>query len=202
MVALTADHLPEDTEKRKKKKAALIFFLKYWKRLKSETERVAEELGVEASESGSSSSSSSGSSVKNIITGARGPVGLVTAVAVGVVAITSVLKSSAVEVTITNRGCQPITPQLVRQIDLPGLKLPSQTIADGQSATAVVPPLRLTVTSSQTNLRLSGFKLSFNFNIPETVDLLWNGQSLRDRQTSLNLGSQQHHQLVVDCKTG
>lgn len=76
IIELSAENLPAETEEQKKRKKALILFLKTFKDLKSEVKRVKIEI-----ESGQSSGSQISSFAK-IASLAKGPFGIITLVAI------------------------------------------------------------------------------------------------------------------------
>ncbi|MBI3366712.1 hypothetical protein HY041_03740, partial [Candidatus Roizmanbacteria bacterium] len=79
IIELSADHLPERDEKEKKRKKALLLFLKTWKDLKSEVIRVQKELITP--------SQSEWLHYGKIIKFAKGPFGIVTLTAFIIVGI-------------------------------------------------------------------------------------------------------------------
>lgn len=77
MVELTAEHLPENTEEEKKRKKALLWFIRNWKSLHSEIDRVKKEF-----ELGKKRGEQQVASAGKIVAFAKGPIGLTTAIAV------------------------------------------------------------------------------------------------------------------------
>lgn len=77
VVELTVEHLPEQTEEDKKRKKALLLFIKNWKQLKGEVERLKSEL----TETQQDTSVERATRIGKIITTAKGPFGLMTLVA-------------------------------------------------------------------------------------------------------------------------
>ena len=82
VLALTLGNLPEGTEKEKKRKKALLFFIKTWKNLRDEVERVRAEID---STSGQGANQQAASFAK-VAAFAKGPFGIVTLVAVVIAA--------------------------------------------------------------------------------------------------------------------
>ena len=96
VVELSAEGLPESTDKEKKRKKALILFIKTWKDLKSEVQRVRAEFD----KSQNQSSKGQAQSTARLMIGAKGAFGLVTVAAIVIVGGFSYFnskKSSTVE---------------------------------------------------------------------------------------------------------
>jgi hypothetical protein len=195
VITLAAEGLPEDTPQKKKRKKALLLFLARWKTLKAEVKRVRE---IHQSDGTKLEKTS------QVAHGARGPWGLLTALAVGVVAVGGVLaylNSAAVSVMIENNGCAPITPVIDAPVSIPGISLPSSTIDDGGQAEAKLPPLTVAVDGSRRNLiTLSTLGLTMNYELGgEGINLVFDGESLLGKQTTINLGESKTHDLVIYC---
>ena len=77
VIELSADNLPEETEKEKKRKKAIIFFIKSIKELKSEIERVKNEL--DAKSRGEQTTTETASKITARV---KGPFGLLTIAAI------------------------------------------------------------------------------------------------------------------------
>jgi hypothetical protein len=84
IIALSAEGLPEDTEERKKRKKALLFFINSFKNLKSEVERIDAEFAHEGA-SGNPSVQSQLTASGRILGFAKGPFGIATLIALGIV---------------------------------------------------------------------------------------------------------------------
>ena len=98
VIELAAGNLPAETEKGKKRKKALLLFIKFWKELKGEVERVRAEIDWAKGQSANQQAAS----FAKIAAYAKGPFGIVTLIAL-VIALTMIL---------TNRGgtqTQPLT---------------------------------------------------------------------------------------------
>lgn len=80
IIELTAEKLPENTEEEKRKKKALLLFIRNWKSLQSEVERVRQEF--EKNQQGQDKITIT----NKILAGAKGPFGIVTICAVVIVA--------------------------------------------------------------------------------------------------------------------
>ena len=197
IITLSAEVLPETTEKEKKRKKALLLFLTQWKQLKTEVARIERELGnTQSGESKTPAQKTMG--IGRILRYAKGPLGLVTLAAAGLV----LLNATSVKIHITNDGCDPVTPVTSVPIRIPGLSLPNETIPDGGTATAVIPRLTVTVDGTdRQNIRLSGYGLNFQFNLSgEGIDLIFDGSSLLGAYRTIDLGDQPEHQLTVRCQ--
>lgn len=101
VVTLTAEHLPEDTEKKKKRKKTWLFFIQTIKDLQSEMKRIDSELRT------SQSSQNQFMSWGRIVKFAKGPFGLTTLVALVVIGISVVFIHSTAKSAITNLPSVP-----------------------------------------------------------------------------------------------
>ncbi len=130
VIELTAEGLPEHTEEQKKRKKHLLLFISTWKNLRSEVKRVQ---GIYAAETadGSGAGHHHISTAGKIFSLAKGPFGLITLAAVGIVGAGMLLQNSSVSVQIANQGCAPLTPTIKMPVSIPGLKLPENSIGDG-----------------------------------------------------------------------
>ncbi|MEK7649859.1 MAG: hypothetical protein AAB367_02790 [Patescibacteria group bacterium] len=193
-IELSAEHLPENTEDQKKRKKALLLLIRFWKDLGSEIKRVEAELNTPGGEHALSQKSFWG----KIFAAAKGPMGIITIVAVGA-AVT--LQATSVNMTIKNQGCGPMIPGSL-PIPLPGLQLPKEPIESGQSAVAVLPAVTVTIDGTQSGfLYLSALKLNLSFQIPTGIkDVTFNGQSLLKKTTEVTLGDQKNHEIIFACK--
>src|SRR3990167_9997940 len=82
VITLAAENLGEDTPQKKKRKKALLLFLARWKTLKAEVKRVKEINQAHKSNL---------ETAAQVAHGAKGPWGLITALAVGAVAVGGIL---------------------------------------------------------------------------------------------------------------
>ncbi|MBI4062323.1 hypothetical protein HY410_00205 [Candidatus Gottesmanbacteria bacterium] len=186
VIDLAAHELPEHTEEEKKRKKLFLFFLSAWKDLQKEVVRVRGELVHQSPRNWG-----------KIVASAKGPLGLVTVLAVGWV----LLEATAVEITVANRGCNTLYPTSYTSIPLPGISLPKDPIADGQSGVVRMPPLTLAVDGKTPgNIRLSAFNFKYTFEVPSDVTITFDGEVLNNVSTTLRLGSQKHHDLIVACR--
>lgn len=195
VIDLTFESLPTKSKEEKKRKKAILLFLRSWRQLKNEVKRVKKELASQKASKQTVRQTTS--RLTRIIHFAKGPLGLITLLAVAVV----VLQSMAVKIVISNQGCQPIKPLVSLPFTLPGLRLPQETIPDGGQAIAQLPPLKLTVDGRQRDLiKITALKLSMNFTFEETgIELLFNDQPLLGQLRTINLSQYPEHQLVISC---
>jgi hypothetical protein len=193
---LAADRLPEDTEDQKKRKKALLLLIRFWKDLQGEIARVEAEMY--ASEASGQNALQKPSVWRKIFGAAKGPLGIITIVAVGAAVV---LQATSVNMTIKNQGCEPMMPGAL-PIPLPGLQLPKEPIADGGSAVAVLPAVTVTIDGTQSGfLYLGALKLKLSFQIPTDIkDVMLNGQSLLKKTTTVALGDQKQHEIIFKCK--
>ena len=191
-VELSAEALPEDTEEKKKRKAVLILLLKSIKDLRSEIDRISKEMR-DAKEAGASQTSL----WQKILGSAKGPLALVTIVAVGIAA----LQMSAVEIEIRNTGCGTMSANTSIP-SLPGLSLPTGDIPSGGSGIATVPPLTFEADGTAAGaVVLKAVGLSFSFELGNRVsDIRFNGSSLLGSKATLELASAKKHTLEVVCE--
>lgn len=181
VVELTLEALPTATEKDKKRKKYLLLLLSLQKDLKAEVKR------LEAKPS-----------LWEAVAGAKGPLGLVTVVAAGWV----LLQATSVSVTITNHGCEPVNPVVNLPFPIAGISLPKETIAEGGSGIATLPPLTVTVDGTNPRtVRLSALALSMNFALGSPgISLALDGQPLLGRVTTVRLADQKSHTLLISCR--
>ncbi len=92
LIELTAEHLPEYTEEEKRRKNALLFFIKNWKDLKSEVNRIRAELDVKDGQSNSLHNHAL--HWGKIIGFAKGPFGIITLAAIIIVTFLIATKSN------------------------------------------------------------------------------------------------------------
>lgn len=199
VLTLSAESIPDNSEEAKKRKKLLLLLTSSWKNLQGEIIRVKDLRDV-ASSTGLTSKETLVKSGKIMAT-AKGPLGVVTIIAAGIVAVTSLLESKSVEVSIKNVGCAPISPVLEQKIDFPGLKLPSSPIVSGSTDTAKLPALNLTVdATSPGTISLSALNLSREYSIPYGIkDIIYDGSSLTGKITEVRLSDSKTHELIIKC---
>lgn len=194
VITLSAEALPEKTEEEKKRKKLLLLFIKNWKSLQSEVERIKE---IHAS--GNENLTKTGKTLSNL----KGPLGLVTVAAVGIVAIGAFLNSRSVNILVKNNGCRPFEPVTQNAVNLPGLKLPNKTIASGGQGTVVIPGIDLTVDETSPGIiSLSALNYSKSFNKPyEIKDIIYDGKSLSGKKTVVKLSNAKTHEVIIRCSS-
>ena len=189
---LSADMLPERTEEEKKRKKALLFFIRSWKELKSEVARIQSEL--EGQQPGTSQASTWG----RIFAFSKGPLILVGVVAVGLTA----LSATSVATTIRNQGCSTIETAGGLPIPIPGLSLPKEPIPSGGSGVAKLPPLTIEVDGESGDaLSFGALGLSMSIELTSEIDeITFNGVSLLGTKTQIRLSEKKEHSLVITCR--
>lgn len=193
IIELTLEAWPEVTPEDKKRKKAMLLFFKFWNDLKAEVSRVEKEF-AKSHQSGQGSAGAWG----NILGAAKGPLGIITLIAIGIVA----LRMTEVAIVIQNRGCQPIFPVTSVAVNIPGLKLPSEIIPDGGQAIAKMPPLSLAVDATSSSLvRLQMYGITYDFVLGSSgIRLVFDGKTLNGKTTSIDLASQKEHSLAILCE--
>lgn len=191
VIDLTLENLPEQTEEQKKRKKAFLLLLQFWKDLKSEVERVKNEL-EKAQQSGGSHVGAFG----KILGLAKGPLGIITLIAVVAVVMLSLI---SVKVTIKNVGCEPLNVGIL-PIPLPGLSLPKDPIVSGGQGVATLPPLPVTVDGTTPGtVTVSSFGLSQSFQMGNYT-VVANGIPLEGSKNTFNLIEKTEHEVVVSCR--
>ena len=192
VIELAAGALPEGTEEEKRKKKALLLFIKYWDDLKSEVARVRAEL-----DSKSTQKANTGPAWWNILKAAKGPLAAITILAVGV----ALLAATSVDIVIKNEGCSTLYSSSKMTVSIPGLRLPGEPLASGGSVTATIPPLSVTVDgTSGTSLVLTSLKFNYTIQLSKSVtDIVFDGQSLLGKKLNIDLGERKSHVLTLQC---
>ena len=193
IIQLSAENLPETSEEEKKRKKALLFLVKLWKDLHGEIDRVRQEL-----EQGGQTPKQQISVLGKILAAAKGPLGIVTLIAIAVI----YLQTAAVSVVIQNQDCNPIAPMAAMRIPIPGLRLPTEVIPPGGSGVATLPPLPLSVDGSTRGLvKLRVLLLTLDYRLEDDgINLIFDGEPLVGKDTNLNLARSKEHTLVADCR--
>lgn len=123
-IELSAEGLPENTEEEKKRKKALLLFLKYWRQLKAEVKRVDTELG-EMKNQGQVNT------VGKIAAWAKGPFGIITITAVILVTAASLFQNNK-----ANPQGSVVAPsdaeQTIQAIEFQGKKIPLSELVIGK----------------------------------------------------------------------
>ncbi len=196
LIELSAEALPEETEEQKKRKRLLLLFIRSWDDLKSEVARVEKEFDNAKNNNGGQGSGGM-PMWKRILSAAKGPLAIVTVVAIAIAA----LQVSAVDVTIKNDGCGTLQVSSSIPISLRGLSLPSGPIANGGSANASLPPLAVSVDGTKLGvIAMSAFGMHLSFNLPGVSDVQLDGASLMGKKTEVKLGDKPAHELRLVCK--
>ena len=194
VIHLTADHLPENTEEEKKRKKWLLLFINSWKQLKSEVARMQGEF--DASQ-GSNTPTDTGSLLGRILWKAKGPLGIITVLAIGVVA----LQQTGVEIMIQNQGCGTMQVSGSIPISLPGLKMPKEPIPSGGSSVVELPGLTVNVDGRASGVLSIGIlSYALTFQLPSNIeDVTMNGTSLLGKKTEVKLSERDTHTLTLIC---
>lgn len=127
IIQLSAENLPEKTEKEKKRKKAILLFIRHWKQLKAEVERVKREFNQSEGKD-----SDKTSNFANIATRAKGPLGLITIAAV-IIVVVGIALNSQKQTTPNEQASSPTsTPnQKIKVIDFNGKKIPLSELITG-----------------------------------------------------------------------
>src|SRR3989338_694 len=194
VLSLSAENLPENTEEEKKRKKAILFFVGSWNKLKSEVARVEKEL---ASAEKSGTPGEKANAWRKIFNFAKGPLGLITIAAVGIVLT---MQAVSVQIVIKNEGCGTLTPGAAIPFSMPGLSIPKE-IANGGAAIATVPGLTITVDATQQgSIRAEALNYGMDFDLPSNVhDIHLDGESLLGKETIVRLSDMKEHELVLTC---
>lgn len=112
VIDITAVHLPERTEKERKRKKTLLLFIKTWKELKNEVERVKTEFENMQNQK---SSQEQVSSITKIIMKAKGPFGIITIAAIviiGIITFKNSFTNSSLKTNIVNENNNQIASKI------------------------------------------------------------------------------------------
>lgn len=137
-INLTAENLPEDTEEEKSRKRGLLLFLRTWRDLQAEVERVKTELyrydkNLEHSAKNQTFDEKVFHYAK-IIKSAKGVFGIVTIAAVVIVGVTFYIQSNTADKNASVRGASSQnnpTRQRIQVIDFEGKKIPLNNLIIG-----------------------------------------------------------------------
>uniref|UniRef100_A0A7C4XMF8 Uncharacterized protein n=1 Tax=candidate division WWE3 bacterium TaxID=2053526 RepID=A0A7C4XMF8_UNCKA len=199
VITLSAEKLPENTQSEKDRKKLLLLFLTNWKQLKSEVERVSA-LHAEITSIGEVNSTGM-IKIGKLLTTMKGPLGLITILAAGIVALNAFLNSHSVSLNIKNVGCRPIGPFTQQAVNLPGLKLPKAAILDGEEQMAQVLALDFVLDTKLGGMaEVSFLGQSKDLSIPSDIkDITYDGRSLIGKRQNIKLSSAKTHDIVVTC---
>lgn len=192
-IGLGLEGIPAHTEKDKQRKKLLLLLIRLWTDLKAEVKRVEAEL----SQTQSSSPTLHSSPLAKIAAFAKGPLGIVTLVAVAIV----VVNSQAATITIKNNGCDTIDPRVSLPFPIAGIKLPSEPIANRGEGTASLPPLTLEVDGASIgSIKLTILGVSMKFDIPTSgMSVRFDERELLGNRTKLTLPRTSTHTLIIQC---
>ncbi len=194
VIQLSAESLPENTEEDKRRKRVLLIFIRRYKDLQNEVVRVQSEMLVHGAEGGSGSNVSFWG---RILSAAKGPLGVITIIAIGIAA----MSATSVDVTIKNNGCGTMYANSSIPISIPGLSLPTDPIPSGGSAQATIPPFSFNVDGTAPGaLTLSSIGLNFSIQLANNVDdVTFNGTSLLGKKSAITLTRSGGNALVIHC---
>ncbi len=195
VIELTLEAIPTATEKDKKRKKYLLLLLSLWRDLKAEVKRVEAEVSSAAV---ASDTATKAGSFWSVIAGAKGPLGIATILAAGWVA----LQATAVSVSIINQDCAPFTPIVSLPFPVAGISLPRETIPDGGSGVATLPPLTVTVDgTAPRSVKLTALNLSMNFDLNSSgINLTLDGEPLLGAVRTIRLADKKSHTLTISCR--
>jgi hypothetical protein len=118
IISLTAENLPEENEEQKKRKKFLLFFINSVKDLKNEIKRVQNEF---------SKGNSSQNQVKQwggIIKYAKGPFGIITAIAIGIVIFLTAIHGKTENMKLKTANLTPPLKNQIQVITYNGKQIP------------------------------------------------------------------------------
>ncbi|OGK11580.1 hypothetical protein A2954_01845 [Candidatus Roizmanbacteria bacterium RIFCSPLOWO2_01_FULL_37_12] len=133
IIELTAEHLPENTDEDKKRKKALLWFIRNWKSLHGEIDRVKKELEVK-----SNTADQDIAKMWKIASSLKGPLGITTAFAVIVVIGLSIFGGNKNKTNIVPSSTLQITnepvsiKEKIKVIVVDGKQIPLTELTTGQ----------------------------------------------------------------------
>lgn len=128
IIELSADLLPEESEKQKKRKKTIVLFIKYYKELRSEIERIKMELERDSGRDSKSVSKQLGTASR-IVAFAKGPFGIITITAVIIIAVGGMFLSQKSPTPNSPLTTQSPSPEKVKGIVFNGQKIPLDQLA-------------------------------------------------------------------------
>jgi hypothetical protein len=196
VIDLAVENLPENTDEQKSRKKALLLLVQSWNKLRSEVARVEAELTAAHLEG---KPVDTVSVWHKIFSHTKGPLGIITAIAVGVVLV---MQQTGVTLRIENEGCEDFVASGSMPVQLPGLRLPNGPIPSGSYADAVIPPLPIEVDGTQAGmLTLKALSVTVTFQLPSNILFVTlNGTSLLGERQEIRLSDFKHHTLVLKCR--
>lgn len=124
IIELTVENLPAGNEREKKRKKAILLFIRYWKQLQSEIQRVKSEF--------EKNGKTGTEKTTNILSQVKGPLGIATIVAVIIVAGGLILNSQKPKATLQTSSPKPeSTKTKIKVIDFNGKKIPLSELTIG-----------------------------------------------------------------------
>lgn len=133
--------------------------------------------------------------------------GLIGVTAISVIAVcATVTVNGTVPVIIRNNGCAPIPPPrsaVVQLLEfLPGTNFPREEIPTGGESMARVPAFTVTIRASDRMVAARALGVvPIEFALPEAIhDIEFNGVPLRPIDSTIDLGAQSSHELVIICR--
>ncbi len=115
-------------------------------------------------------------------------------------------RANKVKLTIMNDGCTPVPiasklPEgFGNFIDKLGIKLPLWIGTNGRE-TFSLPPVKLSVFSTGSSMKIETLGQSLDFTLPLGVtSITFNGREILGSQTDLNFREQKNHTVVVRCE--
>ena len=134
VIQLTAEHLPENTEEEKKRKKTLLWFIRNWKSLHSEIDRIKKEF-----ELGKQGGEQQVASAGKIVAFAKGPFGLITVIAIIAVLGLSVIggkktETNTVPTNTLQTTSESTSGEKIKVIIVDGKQIPLTELITGQGA--------------------------------------------------------------------
>lgn len=123
--------------------------------------------------------------------------------AVGAAVAAVLFPYPSVTISVKNRGCETIQPPVwFFPVNLPAVSLPTHPIRDGEEGIVKLPPITFSVDTTQDKkITLKAFGLQIGFELAdERIKLILNGQSIMTRQSTIDLGKQKEHELIISCR--
>jgi hypothetical protein len=217
--------------KRLRKSCQTLEKLEDWDEIVAETERLLDEYGdvvpagnqqrirralklTDATVAGARQACSVLQTEVKLVVSLLGAGGLVAAVtivalivvAVGAAAITIAANATAVDVRVTNQGCQPFRLDQVPIADallrLGGVQLPQEPINDGQTAVVTLPPVTVQINAEEpgaVTITVAGFTLPER-SLRPYAEILFDQTPVMGRQHTFDLGDRDVHELVISCR--
>lgn len=127
IIELSVEKLSENTDQEKRRKKALLLFIRSWKDLQNEVNRMRTELTTQQKENVSKGEQSR--SVGRIVTAAKGPFGIITVAAIVIIGVSilftagSKQQAAPVNKTVESEG------QIIQVIEFNGKQIPLSELA-------------------------------------------------------------------------